>query len=203
MNEPDPLDADQAPDDPLVLFTRWYRAAQQAVSGEPTAMTLATVGRDGRPAARMVLLKDYDADGFVFYTNFASRKGAELEANPYAALLFWWPPLLRQVRIEGAVERVADAEADAYFATRPRGSQIGAWASPQSEPLAGRAALESRVVEVAARYGDDAIPRPPFWGGYRVAAETIEFWQGQPDRLHDRLAYRRERDGWRRVRLAP
>jgi pyridoxamine 5'-phosphate oxidase len=152
-------------------------------------VALATVGADGRPAARMVLLKGFDASGFVFYTNFASRKGAELDANPHAALLFWWPPLLRQVRVEGRVARVDAAEADAYFATRPRGSQLGAWASPQSEALTDRAELEARVTAETARHGDRDIPRPPFWGGYRL--------------VHDRVHYRHGDGAWQRVRLAP
>ncbi len=197
------LDAASAPDDPLALFDLWYREALEAVAPEPTAVALATAGADGRPTARMVLLKAFDARGFVFYTNFASRKGKELGANPHATLLFWWPPLLRQVRVEGRVARVDDAEADAYFATRPRGSQIGAWASPQSTPLADRGELEARVAEVEARHRDGDVPRPPFWGGYRLAPDTLEFWQGRPDRLHDRVVYRAATGGWRRQRLAP
>lgn len=203
MTDQDTLDVDDAPDDPLELFARWYGLAQSTVTGEPTAMTLATVGRDGRPTARMVLLKGFDTAGFVFYTNFSSRKAAELGANPYAALLFWWPPQMRQVRVEGRVHTVDDSEADAYFATRPRGSQIGAWASPQSEPLIDRADLENRVASVTARFAGETIPRPPFWGGYRLAADTLEFWQGRADRLHDRVSYRRGDGTWHRTRLAP
>ncbi len=203
MHDHPHLDAASAPDDPLALFDLWYREALEAVAPEPTAVALATAGADGRPTARMVLLKAFDARGFVFYTNFASRKGKELGANPHATLLFWWPPLLRQVRVEGRVARVDDAEADAYFATRPRGSQIGAWASPQSTPLADRGELEARVAEVEARHRDGDVPRPPFWGGYRLAPDTLEFWQGRPDRLHDRVVYRAAAGGWRRQRLAP
>jgi pyridoxamine 5'-phosphate oxidase len=203
MHDHPHLDTTTAPDDPCTLFAQWYRAALDAVHDEPTAVALATVGADGRPAARMVLLKGFAASGFVFYTNFASRKGAELDANPHAALLFWWPPLLRQVRVEGRVVRVDAAEADAYFATRPRGSQLGAWASPQSEPLADRAELEARVTAENARHGDRDIPRPPFWGGYRLVPDAFEFWQGRPDRLHDRIHYRHADGAWQRVRLAP
>ncbi len=203
MQDQPPLDTATAPDEPCELFAAWYRMALDAVAIEPTAVALATVDGEGRPAARMVLLKGFDASGYVFYTNFASRKGAELDARPHAALLFWWPPLLRQVRIEGRVERVADTEADAYFATRPRGSQIGAWASPQSEPLANRAELEARVAAEAARHGDGEVPRPPFWGGYRLVPDAYEFWQGCPDRLHDRVHYRLAGDTWQRTRLAP
>ena len=203
MHDHPHLDTTTAPDDPCTLFAHWYRAALDAVHDEPTAVALATVGADGRPAARMVLLKGFDASGFVFYTNFASRKGAELDANPHAALLFWWPPLLRQVRVEGRVARVDAAEADAYFATRPRGSQLGAWASPQSEALTDRAELEARVTAETARHGDRDIPRPPFWGGYRLVPDAFEFWQGRPDRLHDRVHYRHGDGAWQRVRLAP
>jgi pyridoxamine 5'-phosphate oxidase len=203
MHDHPPLYTTTAPDDPSELFAHWYRAALDTVSDEPTAVALATVGAGGRPAARMVLLKGFDEAGFVFYTNFASRKGAELDANPHAALLFWWPPLLRQVRIEGRVTRVDATEADAYFASRPRGSQIGAWASPQSEPLADRSELEARVAAQSARHGEREVPRPPFWGGYRLAPDAFEFWQGRPDRLHDRVHYRHADGVWHRVRLAP
>jgi pyridoxamine 5'-phosphate oxidase len=167
-------------------------------------MALATVGADGRPAVRMVLLKGFDARGFAFYTNLESRKAAELAANPRAALLFWWDRLHRQVRVEGPVEPVEAAEADAYFASRPYGSRIGAWASPQSRVVEGRAVLEAREAELAARFPEDApVPRPPHWGGYRVRPELFEFWQGRRSRLHDRLRYAREGSGWRVERLAP
>ncbi len=188
--------------DPIRQFARWFQEALEAELIEPNAMTLATATPTGRPSARVVLLKGFDARGFVFYTNYESRKGQELAQNPQAALVFWWAPLERQVRIEGRVERVPDAEADAYFQTRPLEARLGAWASPQSRVIASREALEQRVREIRARFGA-RVPRPPHWGGYRVVPEVIEFWQGRPARLHDRLRYTRTPDGWRLERLAP
>jgi len=190
--------------DPIRQFEAWFQHAVAANLPEPNAMTLATSTPDGQPSARTVLLKAYDASGFTFFTNYEARKGRELTTNPRAALLFFWPALQRQVRIEGTVERVSEAESDAYFRSRPVGSQLGAWASRQSEVIAGRDELEARVRELAQRYADREVPRPPFWGGFRVRPLTIEFWQGRPDRLHDRLRYiRGEAGGWRLERLSP
>lgn len=189
--------------DPFALFREWFADAERREPGDPNAMTLATASRDGRPSARMVLLKGVDETGFVFYTNLESRKGRELAANPHAALVFHWKSTDRQVRVEGRVELVTDAEADAYFASRNRLSQIGAWASSQSRPLAGRFELERKVAEFTAKYIIGAIPRPPHWSGFRLVPDRIEFWINQEYRLHDRIVYHRSRDGWRTERLYP
>jgi len=188
--------------DPFEQFTRWFDEAVAAAVPEPNAMTLATVDASGRPSARIVLLKAVDARGLVFHTNYASSKGRQLAADPRVALLFFWPALERQVRIEGVAERVSADESDAYFAQRPRASQLSAWASPQSEPVADRAWLEAELARVETRFAGD-VPRPPNWGGVRVAPERFEFWQGRTSRLHDRLVWKREGTRWTIGRLAP
>jgi pyridoxamine 5'-phosphate oxidase len=196
-------ETDVAPN-PFQQFRTWLDEALAAQLPQPLGMTLATATADGQPSARMVLLRGFDERGFAFFTNYESRKAHELESNPRAALVFYWAELDRQVRIEGTVERTSAEESDAYFLTRPWGSRLGAWASPQSQVLAGREVLERRMEELAAQYREPEIARPPFWGGYRVVPTVIEFWQGQPNRLHDRLRYRRlEDNSWCLERLAP
>ncbi len=196
-----PLDESLVDPDPFVQFGHWYDEASRVVPA-PEAMALATADAVGRPSARMVLLKEWGPDGFVFYSNYDSRKGRELAVNPRAALLFHWAPPARQVRVEGEVTKVPPARSDAYFATRAPGSRVSAHASRQSRPVADRHALEARADAVRLEFGDD-VPRPSWWGGYRVEPDTFEFWQHRADRLHDRLAYGRHGDGWRVVRLQP
>lgn len=189
---------------PFVTFTAWFQAANEANLYEPNGMTLATVGADGRPSARVVLLRVIDERGFCFFTNYESRKGHELAQNPWAALLFWWGELERQVRIEGQVEPLTEAESDAYYHSRPRGSRLGAWVSPQSQVIANRQVLEEKLAALEAEYAGKEPPRPSFWGGYRVVPTMFEFWQGGPHRLHDRIRYQSQEDGsWRIERLAP
>jgi pyridoxamine 5'-phosphate oxidase len=197
------LDPLRAGDDPIALFRDWFDAAAKSGVYLPESMALATAAPDGTPSARMVLLKRYGADGFVFFTNYGSRKAEELDANPRAALCMHWAILQRQVRIEGAVSRISEEESAAYFATRSRGSRIGAWASRQSSPLEARDVLEAAVSKYEKEFPGEDVPLPPFWGGYRVAPERIEFWQGRANRLHDRLLYERAGSEWTVTRLHP
>lgn len=197
------LDESQVAADPFEQFGRWFEQAQSADLLDANAMTLATCDAAGRPSARIVLLKEFDDQGFVFYTNYGSRKGGELAGNANAALLFYWGPLERQVRIEGSVEKVSGMESDEYFVQRPVGARLGAWASPQSRVIENRADLEARLAAVTEQYGDDP-PRPPHWGGYRLKPHLLEFWQGRPSRLHDRVRYQLSNDmRWDIERLAP
>jgi pyridoxamine 5'-phosphate oxidase len=198
------LDTPDLAPDPFAMFRRWLDDTVHAGVHEPNAMVVTTVSDEGRPSVRMVLLKGLDEGGFVFYTNYDSRKGRDIEANPAVSLLLPWHDLQRQVRVEGNASRVSRAESEAYFSSRPRGSQLGAWASPQSQEVSSRAELDDLYVAVEDRFADaDEVPLPPQWGGFRVVPEVVEFWQGRSGRMHDRLVYRREGEGWSTSRLAP
>jgi pyridoxamine 5'-phosphate oxidase len=189
--------------DPVVQFGVWFREAIEAQVPDPNAFVLSTASSDGKPSARVVLLRNFSGKGFAFYTNYQSRKGKEIEANPFAAMTFFWPQLQRQVRIEGKLEMQSSEESDEYFSSRPVGSKIGAWVSPQSQVIASRTELDNKFDEMARRYPEGDVSRPPFWGGYWLKPHMIEFWQGRPSRLHDRIAYSLELDQWKKVRLAP
>lgn len=197
------LDEATAGNDPIVFFRRWFGEAGAAGIDEVNALTLATADANGKPHARIVLLKGLDEQGFIFYTNYDSDKGAQLAANPQAAAVFFWKELERQVRVEGRVERVLAAESDEYFESRPVGSRIGAWASEQSRPVSGREALEGSYALFEKKFGEGTVPRPPHWGGYRILPERIEFWQGRSSRLHDRIVFVKTAGSWEKIRLQP
>lgn len=201
--ESEGLDREHLNDDPMIQFETWFEDARKAGILEPNAMSLATTGSDGLPDLRTVLLKYFDERGFVFYTNYGSRKAREIDENPKAALLFPWIGLNRQLRIQGAVEKVSKTESLRYFASRPRGSQLGAWVSEQSQVITSRGLLEQKVAEMKKKFSAGEVPLPDFWGGYRVVPERIEFWQGRPSRLHDRFEYVRDGDAWTIQRLQP
>jgi pyridoxamine 5'-phosphate oxidase len=197
------LDPAEVAPEPIAQFNAWFAAAGEAGIYEPEAMTVSTVDADGHPTSRFVLLRGLDERGFSFYTNYRSAKGRALEAHPYAALTFGWLRIHRSVRVEGPVQRLPEAESDAYFASRPRGARLGAWVSPQSAVIAGREELDRAFAEAEARYAGGEIPRPPHWGGFLVRPRRVEFWEGRPNRLHDRVRYERDGEGWRIERLAP
>ena len=192
-----------APPEPWELFSSWFEIARKARILEPNAMILSTVRQDGQPTSRVVLLKDFDQSGLVFFTNYLSQKGVQLAHNPRASILFWWEPLQRQIRIEGEVVKIDEKDSDMYFQSRPYGSRLGAWISEQSQTIVDRTLLEKRQIEFEKKFADGNVPRPDHWGGYRLAPNKFEFWQGRSNRLHDRLFYQMKQDSWTRVRLAP
>jgi pyridoxamine 5'-phosphate oxidase len=197
------LDINDAAPSPFDQFEKWWKEAVSSSIEEVNAMTLATINQEGKPSARIVLLKGFDEKGFVFFTNYQSNKGKALTAHPFASLVFFWKELERQVRIDGSCVRVSEEESDIYFQSRPLGSRLGAWASPQSEVISNRSVIEQELEAVATRYAEGNVPRPSYWGGYRVIPETVEFWQGRPSRLHDRLRYSKASGNWKIERLAP
>ena len=191
------------PSEPWELFSSWFEIARNTKILEPNAMILSTVRQDGQPTSRVVLLKDFDQSGLVFFTNYLSQKGEQLAHNPRASILFWWEPLQRQIRVEGEVVKIDEEDSDAYFQSRPFGSRLGAWISEQSQTIVDRTVLEKRQIEFEKKFADGNVPRPDHWGGYRLAPHNFEFWQGRSNRLHDRILYQMKQDSWTRVRLAP